>query len=327
MNNLILNTPNTQLPAMLADLASNAEALYYLDASLSDNTKKNYISDLKHFVAWGGKLPCGTMMLINYITACAEIYSINTILHKVNAIKYWHKLNKEFNPANDDYFMQIMKGIRNKKGKPVRRATAFTKNDIDFIHDVLWQRGRKIDLRDSALIQIGFYGAFRRAELVAIRIEDLNFEEAGVKIMIRRSKTDQSGIGAICTIPYSGNKICAINILKLWLEFLKAHGIESGPVFRSFMHDKKTPGGNALSGDDVANIIKNIVKDYNIGDPKTYSGHSLRRGFATSATRAGAPLDEIMKQGRWEDANTVMKYIEEADPFMRNAVYAINSHA
>lgn len=327
MNNLALKTFDSDLSITHIDLSSNKEALYYLGESLSANTRINYTSGLKHFVEWGGTLPCTTMMLINYVTASAEYYNPVTITHRVHAIMYWHRLNKKENPAEDIYFAQIMKGIKNTKGKAAKRATAFTKADIDFIHDELAIRGRSIDIRDNALIQIGFYGAFRRAELTAILIEDIAFEAEGIKITIPRSKTDQTGKGAICAIPYSGNKICAVKCLSLWLDFLKSHGIESGPVFRSFMPDVKTPSSKALSPSIVTIIVKNIVKDYGLGDPKAYSGHSLRRGFATSATRAGATLDEIMKQGRWENINTVVKYIQEANPFMSNAVDSINARS
>jgi integrase len=325
MNTLTAQIYPSDLSATPEQLAFNKEALYYLGASLSDNTRINYASGLKHFIDWGGTLPCDTMTLINYVTDCAEFYNPVTITYRVYAIAYWHKLNKKINPTDDVYFAQIMKGIKNTKGKIAKRATSLTKADIDLIHDNLIARGRLIDLRDNALIQIGFYGAFRRAELTAILIENIAFEDEGIKITIPRSKTDQEGKGAICAIPYSNNEICAINCLKKWLDFLKSHGIESGPLFRSFMRDLKTPSDNALSANIVTLIVKNVVKDYGIGDPKLYSGHSLRRGFATAATRAGAKLHEIMKQGRWENVKTVMKYIEEADPFMSNAVDSINA--
>lgn len=325
MNTLTSQIHPSDLSATPEQLSANKEALFYLGASLSENTRINYMSALKHFVDWGGCLPCDTMTLINYVTESAEFYSPVTIVYRVYAIAHWHKLNKKYNPADDIYFEQIMKGIKNTKGRAAKRAAAFTKDEIDLIHDHLVASGRPIDIRDNALIQIGFYGAFRRAELTGILIEDIVFEEQGIKITIPRSKTDQEGKGALCAIPYSRNEICAIESLNRWLAFLKGHGIESGPVFRSFLPDVKTPSEKALSASIVTIIVKNIVKDCRIGDPKLYSGHSLRRGFATAATRAGAKVDEIMKQGRWQSIHTVMKYIEEADPFMGNAVDSINS--
>lgn len=291
------------------------EAQYYLDLSLSKNTKLNYACDLKNFREWGGSLPTSTEIMMQYVIHSAGQYNPRTIVRRMQTIRHWHKLNGVADPTDDMQFKQIMKGIRNDKGKRLKKATPFTKKDIDYIDKCLTDRGRLIDLRNNALMQIGFYGAFRRSELVAIKFEHLRPTDEGTEIFIPYSKTDQEAQGETCAIPYFESSPCPNETLAKWLE---AADIRSGSIFRSFTSSMKVTN-NALAPGDVTIIVKNIVKDFDIGDPKLYSSHSLRRGFATAATHAGAGIDSIMRQGRWKHSNTVMGYIDDANKFKSNA--------
>lgn len=298
---------------MLREDAS--EAQYYINASISDNTKLNYESDLRAFAKWGGILPATTEKVMQYVIHCAEIYNPRTIVRHTQAIRLWHRLLGYKDPTDDIHLRQVLKGIRNDKGTALKKAAPFSKADIDYIHKCLSQRGRLIDLRNNALIQIGFYGAFRRSELVAIRYEHLKVTDEGTEIFIPKSKTDQSGEGEYVAIPDFQSSPCPNETLGTWLEASK---IKESAIFRSF-----TPQGkithNAIAGVHVPLIIKSIVRDFDMGDPKLYSAHSLRRGFATAATHAGAAIDAIMRQGRWKHSNTVMGYIDDANKFKKNA--------
>ncbi len=291
---------------------------HYLEASLSENTKCAYASDLRCFADWGGVLPASTPELAKYVLHCANIFNPRTIIRRVQTLRHWHKLNNLRDPTADMQFKQLMKGIVNDKGKRPKKATPFTKKDIDYIDQCLIERGRLIDMRNNALMQIGFYGAFRRSELVAIRAEHLTLTDEGLEIFIPRSKTDQEGKGETCAIPLFKSSPCPVETLYKWLEL---GNIKDGHIFRSFSPSMKV---SSLAPTHVTLIVKDIVKDFNIGDPKAYSGHSLRRGFATVAAHKGASIDAIMRQGRWKHSNTVLGYIDDANKFKSNAASLID---
>ena len=151
-------------------------------------------------------------------------------------------------------------------------------------------------LRNNALIQLGFFGAFRRSELVAIQWEHVTFSKQGIEVLIPLSKTDKKNEGQTIAIPYGSDKICAVRALKAWQDSSK---INNGYIFRridkaSRMSDK------AIGSSHVNYIIKTLVTACQFDNPDQYSAHSLRGGFATEASRKGASFKSIMQQGRWK---------------------------
>ena len=183
----------------------------------------------------------------------------------------------------------------------------------------LKRRGGVADLRNVALIQLGFFGAFRRSELVGIQYEDLRFVAEGVEIMIPRSKTDQTGEGQICAIPYGNEHICPVTAIKTWLE---ESGINDGYIFRQ-VNKQGDISDTGLAPDRVNIILKSVATACSLPDAEFYSAHSLRRGFATEASKSGAPFGAIMQQGRWKHEGTVLGYIEEGKRFEGNAVNSL----
>ena len=170
-------------------------------------------------------------------------------------------------------------------------------------------------LRDNAILQMGFLGAFRRSELIAIKIEHINWQADGIEILIPKSKTDQVNTGQYCAIPNSNEKLCAVRILKQWLEKAK---INDGFIFRRIYKSDKVIDNN-LTSDAVNNILKQHVKAVGIDNAADFSSHSMRRGLATTAYRDGVSIPAIMRQGRWKQVDTVMEYIEAAQRFEENA--------
>ena len=170
-------------------------------------------------------------------------------------------------------------------------------------------------LRDNALLQLGFLGAFRRSELVAIEIANIKLSEEGVEILIAHSKTDQENTGQYCAIPYGNEKLCAVSALQTWID--KA-GIQSGFIFRRILKGDKISdlGINAASVND---LIKKHAVAAGIENAADFSSHSMRRGLATTASRDGVSIPAIMRQGRWKQVDTVMEYIEAAQRFEENA--------
>jgi integrase len=167
-------------------------------------------------------------------------------------------------------------------------------------------------VRDRALLLIGFSGAFRRSELVGLNVEDLEFGADGVKIHIRKSKTDQEGAGQTIGIAHGG-ALCPVRALKAWLE---ASDIITGPVFRGVTrHGRIQPG--RLTDQVVANVVKASTGAAGL-DPARYSGHSLRAGLVTQAAINGVQELAIMKQTRHKSSDMLRKYIRDANLFREN---------
>ncbi|MFM8454897.1 MAG: site-specific integrase [Gammaproteobacteria bacterium] len=283
----------------------------YLELSTANNTRRAYRSDIRHFETWGGQLPTRPEIVLEYIRSFAEILNPRTIERRLTAIKQWHVYQKFPDPTDNPLIKKMILGIRRIHGSPKKKAPALSLEQIEAMVLFLKQTAcselnpaQAQAIRNNALIQIGFFGAFRRSELVAIEYEHLTWVEQGLEILIPRSKTDAFGQGSICAIPYGKAPLCAVSALKAWLEYSE---IKTGPVFK--LNDKS-----------ISDIIKRLAKAINLPHWEEYSGHSLRRGLATAAARAGGSLMSIMNQGRWKNTQTVLGYIQEASKFDENVV-------
>ena len=173
---------------------------------------------------------------------------------------------------------------------------------------------RLIDCRNAALLQIGFFGAFRRSELVSLTWENIHFVPEGVEILIPHSKTDQGNEGQVCAIPYGNDTLCPVSALLEWKNRSQA---QSTYVFCRVNRD--SIGISSLNANQVNEIIKSLAAACELPNAESYSSHSLRRGFATEASRKGASFGTIMRQGRWRHEGTVLEYIDEGKRFDQNA--------
>jgi integrase len=162
------------------------------------------------------------------------------------------------------------------------------------------------------LLLLGFAGAFRRSELVALNVEDIEADAAGVKILIHHSKTDQEGVGATIAV-VKGSIACPVAALRAWLN---AAAINGGPVFRSVKKGGKL--GNRLIGHSIAEIVKFHAERVGL-DPKLFSGHSLRSGFLTSAAKRGASIFKMMDVSRHRSIDTLRDYVRDAELFQDHA--------
>jgi integrase len=162
---------------------------------------------------------------------------------------------------------------------------------------------------------LGFAGAFRRAELVRLEVEDCEFGNDGLTVTLRRSKTDQQGAGRKIGIPYGANpETCPVRSVRYWME---QGGVISGPLFRSITRHGRVRA-RGLSGIDVARIVKKLARRAGL-DPATYAGHSLRAGHATSAAIAGASERSIMNQTGHRSVQMVRRYIRDGNLFRENS--------
>ena len=287
----------------------------YQIAATSDNTRRAYQADIRHYETWGGQLPATTDAILRYLHAFADTLNPRTLSRHVTALKQWHRYQHFPDPTEAPIVSKTLTGIARIHGKPKDKAPPLLPEHLVKITEYLLTQSSLAAYRDNALLQVGFLGAFRRSELVAIKMEDIHWQSAGIEILIPRSKTDQLNTGQYCVIPHGNEQLCAVRALKIWLE--KA-GIKDSFVFRRIHRGNKT-SDLSITPDSVNEILKKHAMAAEIANAIDFSSHSMRRGLATTASRDGVSLPAIMRQGRWKQVGTVMEYIEAAQRFEENA--------
>ena len=246
---------------------------------------------------------------------------MSTLKRRLVSIGVIHKLKGHYLDTKHPSIIENLMGIKRRKGSKQKGKKPILISYLKQIINVIDQQKKeeiKI-LRDRSIILIGFSGGFRRNEIVSLDYDDLDFVTEGLKINLKRSKTDQFGEGSVKGLPYLDNsKYCPVISIKKWIEISK---IKTGPLFRRF---KK--GSNLseyrLTDQTVALLIKEYLKLAGI-DNKNYSGHSLRSGFATSAAESGAEERSIMAMTGHKSPEMVRRYIKEANIFKNNALNKI----
>lgn len=283
----------------------------YVRVSVSENTRRAYRSDLRHFVNWGGSIPSTDVMIADYLAAYADRLSVATLSRRVASIAKAHTSKGLISPTVSDLIKTTLRGIKRTHGQPQRVSAPLLTEDLLRIMNMLGD-GPK-DMRDRALLLVGFAGGFRRSELVALDVRDVRHVRQGMIINIRRSKTDQAGSGREIGIPHARGRFCPVASLKAWLQLA---GIESGPIFRPINRHGQIDLVR-LSPEAVATVVKERVTEIGL-DPADYSGHSLRAGLATSAAMAGVSTLDIRKQtGHTSDA-MLARYVRSGELFVNN---------
>jgi site-specific recombinase XerD len=307
--------------------ALQEETLLNLQSSKANNTVRAYKSDFNHFglfCAQNGfkSLPSEPKIVSLYLTYLStKDAKISTLKRRLVSIGVLHRLKGYYLDTKHPSIIENMMGIKRRKGSIQKGKKPLLINNLKEIIDVIDKEYNEDikKFRDRSIILIGFSGGFRRNEIVSLNYEDLDFVEEGLKIQIRRSKTDQFGEGSVKALPYFDNsKYCPVISLKNYTEISK---ISSGPLFRRFVKGSKL-SVNRLTDQTVALLIKQYLKLAGI-DNKNYSGHSLRSGFATSAAEAGAEERSIMAMTGHKSTEMVRRYIKEANLFKNNALNKI----
>lgn len=317
--NLELVSTDLSLGTCPSELAAAAIYNYAANAD-SDNTKKAYESDWKQFLIWTEKknispLPVSPENVALYLKNAAENekLKISTIRRRLSAISEIHKRHGLKSPAHEWVVKNTLKRLRREFGAPSKAKNPLLVDDLKkmLTHIPPTLSG----LRDKALLLIGFTGAFRRSELVAIKVDDITTSDAGIVVLIPESKTDQNRIGRKVAIPFGKDAdTCPIHSLLAWLD---AANITDGPIFRA-MTKVGTVRTTPLSDRMVAEIVKKYSKL--IGKKSAlFSGHSLRSGFATSAAISGATESAIQKQTGHKSLLVLRRYIRDASLFRENA--------
>ncbi len=302
------------------------ETLSNLKSSKANNTLRAYKSDFKDFGAFCNKhgfnsLPTEPKIVSLYITHLSKNSKISTLRRRLVSISMVHKLKGHYLDTKHPIIIENLMGIRRTKGSMQKGKKPLLISHLKLLINVInEQKTEEIKkARDKAIILIGFGGGFRRTELISIDHDDLEFVPEGLKITIKRSKTDQYGEGMIKGLPYFINEIyCPVLSLKKWLDLSK---IKSGPIFRRFAKGSSLTN-NRLTDQSVVLLIKNYLNLAGI-ENSNYSGHSLRSGFATAAAESGADERSIMSMTGHKSTQMVRRYIREANIFKNNALSKI----
>jgi integrase len=250
-------------------------------------------------------------MVAEYLAKFAGVLSVATLQHRLIAINQAHTDKGFDSPTRDRLVKRTMQGIRRTYGVAQRRVKALVKDDLlELLVMVAKQKPMKA-ARDRAVLLVGFAGAFRRSELVALAVEDITPHAHGIELLIRRSKTDQEGEGRTVFVPLAkSEERCPVKALQAWLELA---GIGSGPIFRRINRHDGIVGDASLTGQSVALILKAAVtSSKGIDAAKIVSGHSLRAGFVTEAATVGMQTSTIMGQTGHKSLEMVMRYIRPA---------------
>ena len=299
MNNLITDVKSLEL-----------ETLKNLKISKSNNTLRAYQSDFRDFSEFCAKngfssMPTQPKIIALYITHLSKSSKFSTLKRRIASISVLHKLKGHYLDTKHPIIMENLHGIKRALGSRQKAKKPILINDLKLIIKAIDEE----KIRDKALILVGFSGGFRRSELVNIHYDDIEFVTEGVKILIKRSKTDQSGEGSVKAIPYFDNQeFCPVVALKNYVN-KKFSNNNEGKIFD-------------ISDKSVALIIKRYADKAGL-DSSKYAGHSLRSGFATTAAEFGAEERNIMAMTGHKTTQMVRRYIQEANLFKNNALNKI----
>ena len=300
MNNLITDVKSLEI-----------ETLKNLKNSKANNTLRAYQSDFSDFSNFCTKngfsfMPTQPKIIALYITHLSKSFKFSTLKRRIASISVIHKLKGHYLDTKHPIIMENLLGIKRTLGSRQKAKKPILINDLKLIIKAIDED----KIRDKALILLGFAGGFRRSELVNVYFQDIDFVPEGVKILIRRSKTDQSGEGSIKAIPYFENQeFCPVIALKNYLNKKFSNSDKSQKDVKIF----------EISDKSVALIIKRYAEKAGL-DSSKYAGHSLRSGFATTAAEFGAEERNIMAMTGHKTTQMVRRYIQEANLFKNNAL-------
>ena len=295
----------------------DAHVEQFITASKAGNTRKAYASDWEHFAEWCNErgetsLPAFPATVAAYIGAHAETFKTETLARRLASISVAHQAAGYESPASAPMVRAVMQGIRRTVGTAQRQAAPLMVEHVRQAVSALDDSPRGI--RDKAILLLGLAGAFRRSELVALDVADLQFRDQGVIVTLRKSKTNQEGQTETKDIGYGAHEdTCPVRALRQWLD---TAAITQGPVFRAV-----SPSGavlpNRLGDRAVARIVKAVATRIGL-DPGVFSGHSLRAGFVTQGYREGIPEADIMRQSGHLSRTVMNKYRREGERFLTN---------
>jgi integrase len=305
----------------LATLVTAAEG--YASAAKATATQRAYSRAWQRFVSWCGThgiepCPAQPAAVALYATHLAEQgRKVATIEQAMAAVTAAHRAAGHPNPRDTAPVREALAGIRRKLGVAPGAKAALSVEQLRAMVRALPDTLK--GTRDRAVLLLGFASALRRSEIAALQLRDVTDDPEGLRLTLRRSKTDQEGAGRVVGIPFGSDPAtCPVRAVRAWVD---AAGLSEGALFRA-VHRHGSALPRALAGHDVARIVKAAAKGAGV-EPKAISGHSLRAGFATAAAKAGKPERAIMRQTGHKSTGMVRRYIRDADLFTENAAVGL----
>jgi site-specific recombinase XerD len=317
-------TIEQHLPAMQRAVSDRTRQV--IRSRHAEATRRAYAADVRAFDAWvrdkglGDALAVSPAIVADYLTEQADAgLKPATLTRRLAAIRYMVLEAQELGrldpalpvPTGAKVVRDAMAGIRRTVGMAQRKAAPATADRLRTMLDACDDSLQ--GLRDRALLALGFGGAFRRGELVALTVADIEQTDDGLLVRLMRSKTDQDGRGQQVPV-LDGPRLRVKAALADWIA---AACITDGPVFRTL-----GKGGRvlprALTDRSVADIVKRRAEQAGL-DPAMFSGHSLRAGFLTSAATTGATVFSMMTVSRHKKVDTLAGYVRAGQAFKDHA--------
>lgn len=300
----------------------------YIHAATRDNTRQSYQSAIRHFeIEWGGFLPATADSVAKYLVDYAELLSINTLKQRLAALAQWHIEQGFPDPTKTPIVRKVIKGIQTLHPAQEKRAKPFQIEQLKQV--ILWLEqgiassrlnGNIADelrhTRDKSLLLLGFWRGFRGDELTRLSIEHVEVvPNEGMVCYFPQTKGDRQLKGSSFKAPML-SQLCPVAAYIGWVELAQ---LSSGSVFRSVSRSGKI-GDNGLHPDSLIPLLRTLFTNAGIASPMQYSGHSLRRGFASWATSNGWDLKMLMEYVGWKNVHSAIRYIESADPFAQHRI-------
>lgn len=299
----------------------------YVRAATRDNTRRSYQAAVEHFeVHWGGFLPATADSIALYLAEHADVHAVSTLRQRLAALSQWHVSQGFPDPTKAPLVRQVLRGIRTLHPAPPRQAAPLLlqhlQSAIDCFEREAAQALAEHDLpsllrarRDGALLLLGFWRGFRGDELARLQVEHIQAQAGvGISLYLPRSKGDREAHGVQHRTP-ALKALCPVNAYLQWIEVA---GLAHGPVFRKL--DRWGNLGDApLNSNSLIGLLRRMLERAQV-PAALYTGHSLRRGFATWATANGWELKSLMSYVGWKDAKSALRYIDAAQRFGELAI-------
>jgi integrase len=230
--------------------------------------------------------------------------ALPTLRRRLAAIASRHATAGLETPTDHPLVRKLLRRYSRTRGTAVKKKEPIL---IERLRVILMAMAEDLPaVRDRALLLLGYAGAFRRSELVALDVADLRFSSKGLFLWIGAAKNDPRRKGRELYVPrLLGSELCAVAALERWLE---AVGV-AGSIFRTFDLRRRVTT-NRLDAGDVARILRRRAAAAGVaGD---FAGHSLRRGFITDAAKKKIPIENIKRVTGQRSNAIVLDYVAAA---------------
>lgn len=316
----LVEAANTSFPpSLLEDLAESARN--YIGAAKAPATVKVYRAEWAAFEAWCAHhgldaLPADPRTVAMHLADVAGVLAASTIQRRLTVITQAHRTAGHETPVTASVVRETWRGIRRTFGTASEGKAPIRTKDLRAMVTTL--DDSLLGVRNRALLVLGFAGAFRRSELVALDVDDVTETDDGLVVRIRRSKTDQEAEGARLGVPWGSDpSTCPVRAVRAWLG---ASGIEAGPLFRPI--ERGRAADRRLAAKQVYRLVKRASAAAGL-DPERYGAHSLRAGLITSAVEAGAHERDVMRHSRHRSVAVFRGYVRDVGLFQENAAAAV----